>query len=86
MSFEILFPQVVPPFMYTTISLPAVHLPTNGTKISKRITAVYKYKANRQDKTATHNRGTWGKPGFGGDPAFRDLPGFRHEPGFLGFG
>ena len=35
---------------------------------------------------ATHNRGTWGKPGFGGDPAFRDLPGGRHEPGFLGFG
>ena len=34
----------------------------------------------------THNRGTWGKPGFGGDPAFRDLPGCRHEPGFLGFG
>ena len=39
----------------------------------------------REGKT-THNRGTWGKPGFGGDPAFRDLPGFRHEPGFLGSG
>ena len=34
----------------------------------------------------THNRGTWGKPGFGGDPAFRDLPGGTDEPGFLGFG
>ena len=42
--------------------------------------------ATFRGELATHNRGTWGKPGFGGDPAFRDLPGDRHEPGFLGFG